>query len=97
MPGCEAFWSSMVCTFRRLPLQRGCLGPQAHHQQLTSLHWARPNSGSHCFAVSSVDVTMFMPFAGRAPTDDPDTCPKQIVTGNRIYVAKARSARRLIA
>ena len=31
---------------------------------------------------------MYMPFAGRAPTGDPDTCPRQIVTGNRILRAK---------
>ena len=34
---------------------------------------------------------------GRAPTGDPDTCPRPIVTGNRIYVPKKRIARRLIA
>jgi hypothetical protein len=59
--------------------------------------WARRNRESLCFAASSVDVTMFMPFVGRAATGDLDTCPKLIATGNHIYVPMIRIARRLIA
>jgi hypothetical protein len=36
--------------------------------------FGRRNSGSSCFAVSSVGVTIFMRFAGRTPTGDLDTC-----------------------
>lgn len=40
---------------------------------------------------------MFMPFAGRTPTDDLDICQRQIAIGNHIYVLKTRTVRRLIA
>jgi hypothetical protein len=36
------------------------------------------------FRISSVDATMFMPFAGRTPTGDLDTCQRQIAIGNHI-------------
>src|SRR5271165_3672570 len=64
----------------------GHLVPRFQHRTIATLAWARRNSESLCSAVSSVDVTTFMPFAGRTPTGEPDTCPSWIVTGNRICV-----------
>jgi hypothetical protein len=88
----------MVYQFRRLQNPVACpLKPPILHLRAGIPEWARRNRESLCFAASSVDVRIFMPFAGRAATGDLDTCPKLIATGNHIYVPETRIARRLIA
>jgi hypothetical protein len=38
---------------------------------------------------------MFMPFAGRTPTGDLDTCQRQIAIGNHIYVPKTKDRKKV--
>ena len=40
-------------------------------------------------------MTMFMPFAGRTPTGDLDTCRRQIVTGKSYLRAKDKDRKKV--